>query len=128
MSRWKVWLALAAIFLSGIAIGALGTRQVIKHYITQVASGEKGAIEQVVMKRFRLELGLSDQQAAALRPILADTVRGIHQVRLSMRPQVEAILERSAVRMKQHLSPSQAQDLDGLLAQFKAYGPVPLQD
>lgn len=114
MSGWRVWLGIAAIFLSGVVVGALGTGYVVRGTLYKVVRGEPGFNERLVMGKLRRELGLNRGQEASIRPIVEATFRKIYALRAEERPKIDAILDQGIKQLRPLLSPEQNARLDAL--------------
>lgn len=106
MNRGVAILAVCALFLSGVAIGAVG----MFLYVHQVVrSGEPRFDSDRVMRRGHLvqELDLSDEQHAQVRAILEESWREGAEMRRKMRPEVEALMGRTRAAIEEVLTPEQ---------------------
>jgi len=127
MPKWKQWLAIGTIFLSGALIGALGARFYIKHLIEEALSGGPPARKELVMKRLRRELDLGPRQAEEIEVIVTGIQEDLLELRRRSQPQVRAILERGVKRMKSRLDPAQQRKLSELYEKLERFrrGPYP---
>lgn len=120
LQKWKLWSGLAALFLSGVLIGALTTglyaRHRVEHSLHQGASG----VRQMVVKKLVGELKLTEGQKESLEKIVCRTQAELHRLRQTHRPEFEGVVDRSVAEMKRELSPDQQARLDVLVERAKS--------
>lgn len=100
----KVYLYFALTFLLGVTVGAAGV------FFFAWYSGhwqQRGSNRERIIRHFRTELNLSDNQVKQLRQILDDTGNRFRDVQRQMEPQFQAIREETRNRIRQILSPEQ---------------------
>lgn len=111
--KWKVWLGLIALFLSGILVGVAGTGVVLKGSFERALTGtHRPMMGKMIMHRLSRELRLTEQQQVEVDKIVCDAERQLTEMRRKHRPEVEAIVEGAIGRMKPLLSPEQQKKLD----------------
>lgn len=118
--RGKIWLGAVLLFLSGTVIGALGAGLYVKHTLDRVLRGDGKAVVNLVMGKLSRDLGLTSQERARARPIVEEASRELLRLRVSLRPQVDAILDRAVSRVQEQLPPERHQRLQRLYENFKA--------
>jgi hypothetical protein len=111
MSRPLALLAVAALFLTGILAGVLGTHA---FYAWQVhRPGGLAAVGlEILANRLDRQLGLTGDQERAVAAILADTRSELAQVRHETVPRVFAIRDRAFERIHGILTPEQQERLE----------------
>ena len=111
MNRGISLLAVSALFLSGVAIGALGMHL---YYANRLA--HPGAPPAMASRFFasHLErrLDLSQDQRQAIHEILDDSRREGADLRARLRPDVESLMERTRERIEAVLTPEQRETFD----------------
>lgn len=111
MNRGVAILAVCALFLSGVAIGAMG----MLLYVQQVArSGEPAFDSDRAFDRGHLirELDLSEEQRAQIRSILEASWREGAEMRRQLRPEVEALMGRTRASIEAVLTPEQREKFE----------------
>jgi hypothetical protein len=123
MARWKIWLALALIFLSGLALGVVGTglyvRHQVKETLTEALEGNSQALSGKVMRNLRRALDLRTEQQKAMEPIVAKAIEDVRQARVQLRPRFMAIYQEAVADMQPHLTAEQRARLAGILAKVE---------
>lgn len=107
MNRSSSLLVVAALFLSGVAIGALGMHL---YYWQKLAPREgRGPMmpSAGMVGWMDRELELSPDQRDAIREILADSMRRGGEMRRELRPRVEELMRETSERIGEVLSDEQ---------------------
>ncbi len=108
MSRSSAILVVAALFLSGVAIGALGMHL---YYWQQLGERRPGGPPQspspMLMGWMERELDLTAEQREAIREILADSMRRGGEMRSELRPRVEELVRETSDRIAEVLTEDQ---------------------
>lgn len=126
MQKWKIWLTLVVIFLSGVLIGAQGMGLYLGKKIERILSGDKHVIVELAMQRLSDELGLTQNQQQQVAPLVEEAVQKFDELRQQQRPEVEKILGQAVSRMQPHLKPLQQQRLAEIWLEFKAWRSPPV--
>lgn len=119
MKKWKLYLGLLVVFLAGVVVGTGGTLLVVVHEVKRLIELGPAAGPEIVMRRLDRVLDLSDEQAAAIEPIVMDGYHEILELRSQSQPQRHAIVMDTVARLKTELTPEQAARLDAELAKAK---------
>lgn len=124
MKRWKVWLGVAVIFVSGLIIGSLGTGLVvkigIKRMVQRVSAGDTAVVARMVMIKMRHELRLSREQRRQIFPIVNRAVGRIRKLHYALKPQIEREVARTVSEITPHLTPKQRRKLTTRLDYLKS--------
>ena len=110
MNRSTSLLVVAALFLSGVAIGALGMHL---YYWQTLGSSPRGGFMRwqgptpMVMGWMERELDLTAEQREAIRDIVADSMRRGGEMRDEMRPRVEELMRETSDRIAAVLTEEQ---------------------
>lgn len=109
MNRSSSILVVAALFLSGVAIGALGMHL---YYWQRLGPGARGFGDgpppaPMMLGWMERELDLSREQRDAIREIVADSMRRGAEMRDELRPQVEALMRETSERIAMVLTEEQ---------------------
>jgi hypothetical protein len=111
MKRWKVWLGVAIIFVSGLVIGSLGTGVVVglsvKRLVHRVSVGDTSIITRMVMIKMRRDLRLRRSQRRQIRPLVAAVVERISRLHQALRPKIEQEIARAVIAINRYLTPRQ---------------------
>lgn len=126
MQKWKIWLTLVVIFLSGVVIGALGMGLYLEKKIERILSADTHVLVELAMNRLSHELGLTPNQQQQLAPLVEEAVQKFDELRQQQRPEVEKILGQAVSRMQPHLKPPQQQRLAEIWLEFKAWRSPPV--
>jgi len=106
MKRSTAFLAVAVLFLTGIAVGVLGTHLFYIHAVRQPGGlAHLGSLW--LARSLDRRLDLSAEQRRQVDAILADTARDAAVLRHDMTPRVVEILERTHRRISAVLTPEQ---------------------
>jgi Spy/CpxP family protein refolding chaperone len=119
MKRWKTWLVIAAVFVSGVIIGAAIGGLYMNHRIGGFLHGGAPAMRKVIMKKLTTELNLTEDQQDEIDEIIEETQLQLQQLRAKYRPQMEDIVNTGIATMKTRLSAEQQKKLDTLYAKVK---------
>ena len=118
-TRIKIWLVLAVVFTLGCATGA--ALDVLYHARARTARSEgrggRGGDREAHFEAMRRDLGLSDEQASAIRTILEETRNEYRSLRAELRPRFEEPRQKARARIRALLTPEQQQKFDTIVAQ-----------
>ena len=106
MKNWKSLLLLALVFFSGVAVGVVGTRVVVRRVVQQaIAHPEKGQflMERNLTRKLRLDHG----QQVKLHEILTETRTQLRDLRQEFQPQTAAVLRGTDEKIAALLTPEQ---------------------
>ena len=106
----KIWGVLLVVFALGCVTGAA---------INGIYRGQTGPSDQgeAYFESLEKELGLSDEQAVRMRAILDETRTQYKSICAEVRPRYYNLREGARVRMRELLSPEQAERFDRLAPQ-----------
>jgi Spy/CpxP family protein refolding chaperone len=121
VKRWNLALGLLALFLSGVAIGAMGTAIYFKQTVGHVFSEGQPGIRKLVMKKLVRELDLTEAQRVRVEAIVGEVQSELREFRRQHHREIEAILDRGIGQMKPDLSKEQQQKLDVLYERLKQH-------
>ena len=119
MKKWQTWLVIAAVFVSGLVIGSVGSGVYMKHRISGILHQGLPGVRKVIMKKLTTELNLTADQQDEIDEIVEDTQLQLQQLRAQYRPQMENIISTGIATMKTRLSPEQQKKLDALYEKLK---------
>jgi Spy/CpxP family protein refolding chaperone len=124
MKRWKVWLGVAVIFVSGLVIGSLGTGLVVglgvKRMVRRVTAGDTSVLTKVVMMKMRRDLRLTREQRRQIRPMVAAAIDRIRRLHDTLRPKIKQEIAKAATEISRHLTPKQRRRLQERLKLLRA--------
>jgi hypothetical protein len=117
MKTWRLVTGVALVLIVGILIGSTGTRLYLGHrYHVPMDRKARAAF---LMKDLSKELGLTQEQKAAIGQILDEMAERLHQRYLQARPEVEGIVDESFSRIRTELNDDQKQKFDVLKEKYK---------
>jgi Spy/CpxP family protein refolding chaperone len=99
-----------ALFLVGVAVGALGTHLVSRHGMR--GGGPAGFSHRAMMDDLYRRLDLDANQKRQVDAIFADSHRETAALWREVRPRVQAVIERTQNRIMPLLNPRQRQEFD----------------
>jgi len=121
MSRWKIWVGLLVLFLSGVLIGSVGTRMYVRHKISGMFAKERPVIRDLFFRRLTRELVLSEEQRQEIERIASRAAEEFHTLRREHRGEAEAILDQAVTEMRKYLSPEQQEQLERIRKRMKTW-------
>ncbi len=119
MAKWKIWVGLLVLFVSGVLIGSIGTRMYVRHQITGVFSRERPAVRNLFMRRLTRELDLTREQRQEVEQIASRAAEKFHKIHTRHRSEVQTVFDESAEEIKKHLSPAQQERFDEFRTRMK---------
>jgi len=121
MSKWKIWVGLLVLFLSGVLIGSVGTRMYVRHKISGMFAKERPVIRDLFFRRLTRELDLSKEQRQEIEKIASRAAEEFHALRGQHRGEAEAILDQAVSEMRKYLSPEQQEQLERIRKRMKTW-------
>ena len=120
MAKWKIWVALLVLFVSGVLIGSVGTRMYVQHKLSGIFSRDRPAVRNLFVRRLTHELDLTRVQREEIEEIASRAAEKFQKLHTQHRSEVEVIFDQSASEIKKHLSPAQQEQFDELRKRMKA--------
>ena len=121
ITRLKLWLAVAAIFVTGCATGALLDSAYRLRVDAARGDGRGGRRNHEQMfEKMRRELDLDERQSAEARKILDETRNEYRALRSEARPRFDAIRQSARTRIRALLNPEQQKRFDARVAEKDA--------
>jgi hypothetical protein len=121
MSKWKIWVGLLVLFLSGVLIGSVGTRMYVRHKISGMFAKERPVIRDLFFRRLTRELDLSKEQRQEIEQIASRAAEKFHTLRGQHRGEAETILDQAVSEMRKYLSPEQQEQLERIRKRTKTW-------
>lgn len=121
ITRLKLWLAVAAIFVTGCATGALldsAYRLRVDAAREDVRGGRRN--HEQMFEKMRRDLDLDERQAAEARKILDETRNEYRALRSEARPRFDTIRQSARTRIRALLNPEQQKRFDARVAEKDA--------
>jgi Spy/CpxP family protein refolding chaperone len=109
-------------FLLGVLGGAFATHLYDKSQMDSRWGRRGENREERLVDRLDRELDLSAAQREQVRGIVHETHEEISGIRRQFRPQMDAAIEKSKIRINAVLSPEQRKKYEGLIAKWKERG------
>ena len=109
-------LVLAALFLSGLAVGMAADRFLHRppfrgghgeHPMGPPNAAMRERIATKVSERLKEDLGLTDEQAGRIRAMIPGHIAALDSVRAAVAPQIDSVVQRSAAEIAAVLTPDQ---------------------
>jgi hypothetical protein len=116
--RWPIF-GVVLIFLLGILCGSLATHLLYRCRMDSITSGRGEHREELLVNRLERKLKLDDRQVVQVRSIVHETHEGIMALRRQLRPQTEAVIEKSQARINAILTPEQREKFAQMIAKHK---------
>jgi hypothetical protein len=110
MKRYKVWLAIAAVFIAGFGSGAVVTRVMVRHFVQRIVHNP-GRVREFVERRLATRLRLDAEQRRQTAQTLAHTEEGIRALRREFAPRFLSILSNTESEISATLTPEQRERL-----------------
>jgi len=121
MTRGSALLSVAALFFSGVAIGALGVFLYIDDRPGQRVRGERpGPPPRFAMQTMAEALDLTPEQREQIQAIHRESRRTAEEIRHEMRPRLEDHIEQTRERMIAVLTPEQQERFEEMRDRFGA--------
>jgi hypothetical protein len=111
---------LILVFVLGVASGSLTTYVVARAHFETFSGGGPHMKEEVLLKRLTRRLDLNGQQQERIKSIIHETRGEILQIRQKARPEIEALLTDSQLRISALLSPHQQEIFKKMVEEHKA--------
>jgi len=106
MKNWKSLLLLALVFFSGVAVGVVGTRVVVRRVVQQaIAHPEK--VQFLMERNLTRKLRLDHGQQVKLHEILTESRTQLRELRQEFQPQTAAVLRGTDEKIAALLTPEQ---------------------
>jgi hypothetical protein len=111
---------LILVFMLGAASGSLTTYMVARAHFNTFSGGGPHMKEEVLLQRLTRQLDLDDQQQEQIKSIIHETHGEIRQIRQKARPEIEALLTHSQLRISALLRPHQQEIFKKMVEEHKA--------
>jgi Spy/CpxP family protein refolding chaperone len=119
ITRLKLWLAIAAIFVLGCATGAfLDSAYRLRVGAARGESRGGHRNPEQMFEKMRRELSLDERQATEVRKILDETRNEYRALRSEARPRFDAVRQSARTRIRALLTPEQQQRFDARVAEM----------
>ena len=119
MRRWKIWLGLIVIFISGVLIGGMGDRFYVKNKIARIVKGDPAYVAQLILHELGGDLKLTREEHEKVAPICQAAARDLLTIRREQREQMDKVLERAVCDNKKQLCLEKQQQLEENWERFK---------
>lgn len=105
--RFKIWGGIAIIFISGIIVGVIGVKLMVRAYIEQLTAQGPSAITDLLTGLIDDELSLSEAQSAKVWEVINRTQGKMYVVRRSIRVPMRQAAREAMTEIDAELSPEQ---------------------
>lgn len=116
----KPVVGLILVFILGVASGSLTTYMVGQARFETFSSDGPHRKEEILIKRLTRQLDLDNQQQEQVKSIIHETRGEIRQIRQKVRPEIEARLTDSQMRISALLRPHQQEIFKRMVEEHKA--------
>jgi Spy/CpxP family protein refolding chaperone len=124
MKTFKLSLLIALVFLAGVAAGVVGTRIVIRHWVSSALQRPENF--QILLERnLRWQLHLDARQRVEVHRILTDARVQLRDLRKEYRPQVVAVLTNTEAQISAVLTPEQEAQFEQMQRENRRLLPAP---
>jgi hypothetical protein len=106
MKHWKSILLLVLVFVTGIVVGAVGTRAVTRHFV-RLAINQPERVQGMMERSLERQLRLDQSQRARLHDILTDSRIRLRDLRQEYQPQMAIVISNANAQINGLLSPGQ---------------------
>ena len=121
MKRFKGILIVVLIFLSGVFVGAmLGGTAALMDLVNKTFRGGPPNIRKLLIQRAKHDLKLDEDQNHQFWQILNDAGAELRDATKPVRPEIDAVLEKAAQRMREVLRQSQRPRFDSFVKESRA--------
>jgi hypothetical protein len=107
------------VFLLGIVCGSLATHLLYSYRFDSIIKGRGETREETLVNRLERKLKLDERQLVQVRSIVHETHEGVMALRRQLRPQTEAVIEKSQAKINAILTPEQREKFAQMIARHK---------
>jgi len=119
VKKWKLFIGLMILFLSGVLCGAVGAGLYAKHAFSEIMAGRQSTARHMIMKKLTRDLNLTTAQQVGIEKIIEGVQADLLVIRKKYQPEVETVISRGIGAMKGELQPEQQRKLDAVYEQAK---------
>ncbi|GIU73373.1 MAG: hypothetical protein KatS3mg004_0460 [Bryobacteraceae bacterium] len=109
-SNLRLALSLLVVFVSGVVVGAVGDRYLVKRQEAVQRPRSPEEFRRAYVAEMQKRLKLTPEQLEQLNRILDDTREQFRQLRERQRPEVRALQEQQTARINAILTPAQQEE------------------
>ena len=124
MKALKLSLLVALVFLAGVAVGVVGTRIAVRHWINTAIQRPQN-FQMLLERNLRRRLQLDARQRVEVHRILTDTRVQLRDLRQEYRPQVVTVLTNAEAQISAVLAPDQRARFERMQQQNRRFLPPP---
>jgi Spy/CpxP family protein refolding chaperone len=121
MKSIKPVVGLILVFILGATSGSLVTYMVLQARMEAILAGGPHAREEVLITRLSRQLDLDSRQREQVKTIIQETHEDMRKIRQKSRPEIEALLTDSQLRISALLRPEQQEKFKKIVAERKAH-------
>jgi hypothetical protein len=119
MNRWKIWLGIGIVFVSGIGIGVLGTFYGIHYHIRTMVEEGPGAFNRMVAGHISSQLDLNEEQETAIFGTVTKTHNELWKLKTRNNDKIDEIIRKGIDEMSSHLNPEKQEELKRMHTEFR---------
>ena len=120
MKTLKLLALVGLVFLAGMAVGVVGTRIAIRHWV-RAAIQRPQMVQTLIERRLNRQLRLDAKQQAQVHQILTDARDQLKDVRQEYRPQVVLTISNAEVEISDLLTPAQQKRFEEMKRENRAF-------
>src|SRR5215831_9625941 len=124
MKTFKLLVLVTLVFLAGAAVGVVGTRIFIRHWVSSAIQRPENV--QILMERnLRRQLHLDARQRVEVHRILTDARARLRELRKEYRPQVMAVMTNTEAQISAVLTGEQQAQFEQMQRENRRFLPPP---
>jgi len=120
VSRVKIIVLFAMIFLLGALAGSVATKWYVQKELTSMVRGDLGARKARIVRRLSRRLHLTPEQRREVERIVGESQRELMALRDQHLQEVRRIFDETEKRIKAQLTPEQQVELERMYSRMKA--------
>ena len=118
MKKLKPILLLLLVFLSGVAVGVVATRLVVRNMVRQTIANPN-LVRDRIEHDLAVRLDLSSEQRAKVRAVLERSHEEMRQLRMEVQPRFADITKRAETEIRETLTPEQRAEFEQYISDKK---------
>ncbi|MDD2218833.1 MAG: hypothetical protein PHO79_04780 [Desulfoplanes sp.] len=112
MNKWKIWIVLSMFFISGMAVGAVGSTLFTQYRIKHMFSSGPPFPEKRLARHLMETLDLSPEEAKRTKIIFDQLGNDLRNLRDKTHPLITAIFDKAKTELKQSLPKERHAQID----------------
>ena len=121
MKKWKIWVGILVIFISGMVVGAVGTAMKVKNVAQRLKTADREFIADHFLNKTSRALKFSPDQRASLRPIVLEMTDELLTLRREIYPKADTIVDAMMAEIRPILDEGQFEELEGHIKKSRTH-------